>query len=662
MADGARQAADQPPVAMQPTCPSFPEAPGRTNVHSATLFVRSGRGFVAGAISVSLVVVATVAVVVYMHQRQRSSWKPAEIAFCCPDEAREISMYVNKSVSPCNDFFAYVCSGTIRDSVSVEAGVRQQLQAAIVTGVMPAGVAMQDAGRFLNAYYKTCVHAILHHQSFASSLASALLRLTHGLLRKAGSRDAMTFSATMSLRYSLSSVMRVTHQRAHRLHLAESVICRTDKHVLDDLTTVAWVLSNKTDLAETSWRTFAMATELCDKVPARASTKTYDDPTRSGTFSREVWDVADIVAAGDALGFAWGELEEIEVRGTGTVRRLYKLFNNGSDRNSKGAYLLWHAVVSGMREFDIDTGAISARLFEVCTGSITKLSGLWRLFQAELLTSPEKDMQATNVFATIKKTAFDQLKSSPLVAPEDIDELKSVFENVSLLLPVFSNKASLATPAATPDFAENMLMGRAYDLDLRQARLSILSGKQLFSYRQVNIVDNRYIILLSNAYNFIRTGSTISKLPNMAVLGQLFAETLWLLAFNAINWKATTAANIENFSDCFAETYLEDGISDSDAERSFYSALGLSTVLRALNSTEWHKIKAAWSLWRLSEAQFFYILSSHHRCPKTLSTGARMQINVPLMCMDDFAKAYRCSNDSRMVKRDRCLNRTVSRT
>ncbi|KAL1428703.1 hypothetical protein MTO96_003047 [Rhipicephalus appendiculatus] len=180
-------------------------------------------------------------------------------------------------------------------------------------------------------------------------------------------------------------------------------------------------------------------------------------------------------------------------------------------------------------------------------------------------------------------------------------------------------------------------------------------------YRDVHLVEDRFLLLSSAVYNFIRTDSYSAWLPNMAVLGQLMAEGLWAMALRNIRWKSRTRANIRELKDCFVKTYLEKNSSLYD-DQVFYSALGLSTLLRALNSTEWHTVKVAWHHWRLSDSQFFYIFGSHHRCPMKSSPAARIQINAPLTYIDDFAKAFSCSSESPMTKTSRCLARDVPRT
>lgn len=223
-------------------------------------------------------------------------------------------------------------------------------------------------------------------------------------------------------------------------------------------------------------------------------------------------------------------VQNIRVRGAPRIRFVYNLFAGDALDGSKAAYLIWHAVVSGVVEFNVKSDTVSSNIFEICTSSIFLVSGLWGLFQAELcLTSSQKNAEAKNMFATVRSAAKEQFRKSVIFDPEDADTLEEFFENVTLLTPTFASSASLRVPTATSDFARNILNGRNYNLDLTTARLSVLAAKTMTRYRDWHLVENRFLLLSSTVYNFIRTDTYSAWLPNMAVLGQLMAEGLWAM-------------------------------------------------------------------------------------------------------------------------------------
>ncbi|KAH7974942.1 hypothetical protein HPB49_021888 [Dermacentor silvarum] len=423
--------------------------------------------------------------------------------FCCPHEAELMARFVNWTVSPCDDFFAYVCSRA-EGGPSGDIDEDSELQRAVITGVMPADVPMSRVARFLTAYYQTCVRTIARYDYFSSSLANAFLRDTGDLLRKANSREAMTFNAIVSMRYSFPGVIDVSYkiERERCAAAFESFVV---------------------------WRQGTMS-----------------QPMAAALLIKKFGISKILEAAMSTLGFSLKDVPVITVQGLKEIRLLYEMFNGNESPGSKAAYLLWHAVVSGVEEFNVPEGEFSPFLFETCGESLFTLHAVWDLLRVELLTSGEKDAQARNIFATIKDTAHKHFKESPLFDAEDLDELEEFFKKVVLVTPTSVNKAPIPVPEATQDFAQNLLKANAFEVTISAARLSTLSATRMYTYRDVSIVEDRYILLSPTSYSYIRTDTASeSHLPNMALLGELLAESLWIMALNIMKGKSKTVAKMK---------------------------------------------------------------------------------------------------------------------
>ncbi|KAH7974511.1 hypothetical protein HPB49_016374 [Dermacentor silvarum] len=207
------------------------------------------------------------------------------------------------------------------------------------------------------------------------------------------------------------------------------------------------------------------------------------------------------------------------------------MFNGNESTGSKAAYLLWHAVVSGVQEFNVPEGEFSPLHFETCRKSLFPRQALWDLLKVEILTYKEKDAQGTNIFAAIKDTAHKHFKESAIFDAEDLNKLDEFFKKVELVTPAAVNKAPIPVPEVTHDFAQNVLKANAFEVNISAARLSILSATRMYTYRDVFIVEDRYIPLSTTSCSYIRTGlPSESHLPNMALLGALLAESLWGMA------------------------------------------------------------------------------------------------------------------------------------
>ncbi|KAH7952083.1 hypothetical protein HPB52_018231 [Rhipicephalus sanguineus] len=511
---------------------------------------------------------------------QTKEKKPSEKhSFCCPDDVEEMARYLSTSAAPCDDFYAYVCSNTMDSRHSgTEAGPDSRIKSVALTGTLPNNAKTFAAGRFLNSFFKTCLDSITQSESFARSLANAMLHEAGNLLKNVDSRNAMAFNTEASLVYSLHSAIRVSYRVNRVVTLQINAICDPDAADLDDLNSTVDVLKRVTNSTTTMEDTVELAGQLCEQFQGEQRLAiVYHLSLDATEFTQEVWNLDEVVGSINVLGFALEDSTLLNVQGVGEIRLLYDIFLNDTREDVKAAYLLWHLVVSGVQEFSVMEGQFSPQAFETCSESTFRLGELWELFKAEIFTTPDKDAVAKNIFTLITDT-----------------------------------------------------------------------------YRDLIILGDRYILLSPSVYDFIRAASPNSLLPNMAIVGQLLAETLWSMALFYANWKPKTKANILNFGTCFIDTYL-DNADISHKYHVLYTSLGMSTVVSALNRSDWHVMHNAWSLWRFSHAQFFYIFNSHYRCPNNPSVHANLEIEVPLMYVQDFARAFSCPTNTSMEPRG-CLD------
>ncbi|KAH7941004.1 hypothetical protein HPB49_009181 [Dermacentor silvarum] len=616
--------------------------------------------FVGSALAVaSLAVVITITVIsVYLGELQRRSGEPSDVgghSFCCQNEVAKIARYVNTSLDPCQDFFSYVCSNAITYKHSEDTNVVAMLQRALITGMMPKGVPMRQAGHFLKAYYKTCVQTISNRHSFATAFVTALQRNEADLLREVDSRKAMMFIMVSGLKYGLGSCITFSYQLGAKLRLDIDAICHQADSILDYLNATVEALRKNADAVPTTEETLHTASLLCNQFQKFTPPVAMYEPKQArNNFSRDVWNVVDLEAGLNAHGFKLHDVKVIEVRKLRNIRVLYDFFTQDGLAGLKAAYLLWHTGVSCQKQFNTEGSGYSPGSFRACERSLFKMKELWDLFKAEVLTSPDKDIVAEEIFAAVKNAMYEQLRTSPIIEADDFDTLGSFFKNFTLQTPMSAAYASIPVPKATPDFAENLLRGRAYSLTITSARVLSTQATSTVWHHGTLAINYRYILLSPLWYNFIFTGSTSFQLLNMAGLGQRLAEILWVLTFYAIPWEPRTSLNTKNFRQCFSGIYYKKFPHYKDTRSVFLSALGLSTVVKALNLSEWHTVRPAWSLWRLSHAQFFYIFNSYHRCPKISSPEKALTINIPVMYVEDFATAFKCSSNLPMTTAHRC--------
>ncbi|KAL3212788.1 hypothetical protein MRX96_007839 [Rhipicephalus microplus] len=98
------------------------------------------------AIAAVVVVISAIVLVGHHWPLKRGSQGQKESPFCCPYDMRETLGYVNISVNPCRDFFAYVCSGVINNRLWPEDNTEAEFERIVFTGVMPPDAPRSPAG------------------------------------------------------------------------------------------------------------------------------------------------------------------------------------------------------------------------------------------------------------------------------------------------------------------------------------------------------------------------------------------------------------------------------------------------------------------------------------------------------------------------------------
>ncbi|KAK8769212.1 hypothetical protein V5799_014321 [Amblyomma americanum] len=638
--------------------PEAPFSPRSKDAARELLFLVSGAAVTAAVVTIGLTVS------VLLINRRRTDSGETEDAFCCAGQAAELITYVNTSFKPCKNFFAYVCSVAIRYGHSMRHDQDAELVHALVTGLIPKGMRHEtrDAGNFLTAYYKSCVGAIPHREHFLTSLASAFVRSAVESPGQLDTRRALGYMITVSAKYDLPSAIFVSF-RPYRsaISLKGIPLCEIGELFSDAVAATAKILKEYVNTTEAAQQdVVSLEQDLCQSA-VHGDEETYTMPSGRETFNREVWSIGDLEVGLSSVGYSLQDLRFVEVVKVQAIRLIHDLIAAVSgDAGDPGvakmtAYLVSHSVARAAMGFYRAYGTSAQALFQVCMSSVKVMTNAWYKFTSEVFTTGEKDAEAIAMFAFVKRAVYSDCESSSFFEAEDADRLKAFFKDLSLITP--NNVSRVVVPRPSPVFAENLLKGRAYNIDVNRERLRGLRGLRSITYAAVEFLGERRLIIPAAVYGHIYTSSGDNQLLNAAILGQILAEALWVMVLYGMEWKPETSANIDRFTECFVRNYLEsdDTFSPENVEALSVRALGISSVARALEGSGWHTARVAWNIWRLSHAQFFYLFGAHHRCPTESSPAAASYFNTPLTYVEDFARAFQCSSGLPMTKPQRCL-------
>ncbi|KAH7938195.1 hypothetical protein HPB49_021501 [Dermacentor silvarum] len=625
----------------------FPASDARSSLLSVTY--DKLRPHFAACVSIFVIAVAVVVISAFVHVSQR--W-PAqqEVAgergslFCCREEMRESLRYINTSVNPCRDFFAYVCSSVIKLRLWPEANNEAEFERMVFTGVMPPGAPRSKAGEFLVAYHRSCL-ATVSRESIASALAGAIVRKQREVLKNMDVRKAFIYATAATVKYKLRTafyVLKLLNKESASVGTA--LICSSDdSYSQDALTASVDAVNSVLRLAVTAQRTLELKANICSVYRAnREGIVAYTAANRSD-FQGDVWNLQDLEAGLVANGLSLSTVAFFTVNQSRTVRAILDVFSPGRNEGSTGAtYLLWHSVVRGAMRFKTSSDGPPQRVFQVCKREISDLRELGRLFQTNIFTSRERDAQFRVIFDAVKDAVRADLRASGLVEAEVV--------NTDLVVPVTSQ-----------NFASALLESREFELQGAEAFYAHFDDKDVLRFAHLSIVGNHSVHISINLYYYINTGEANVELSNMAVVGRILAEALWFMVFRTVTWTSQTATNILRLKECYDSYYWNSTAYDAYGIPPFFTALGLSSVLNAFYRPQWLTAKPAWGLWRMSHAQLFYILATYALCPKSSTPRDVSSINGPLRYIRDFADAFQCRPDAPMAKRHRCLLTALGR-
>ncbi|KAH6932686.1 hypothetical protein HPB50_008731 [Hyalomma asiaticum] len=659
---------------------SFPSQTGGTlGVQMPSTFATLGhprhRWFLAAAVLLATVtfVVVTVSLSLLLTRRLsrlRRATVPGEQAFCCPEDAREMSSVVNASISPCRDFNGRVCNTVIEFRLWKRATQQAELERIMITGFFPSGAHKGEAGRFLTAYYKSCVETLPRRQSFVRGLAAALTRATRQLLTTPDSRNAFLYAMLVPLKYGIASVFDVEFNPSGS-YLAMRVIlrCEAGSDYPDIVDASVDALADVANVSVTPQEVHELTARVCSRIaamPVRAFfSKQYrfasDD---ADAFNQTVWDVTDLRFALRTLGYLVNSETSILVHHVQEVRAIFDVYGargGGGHLGGKAALLLSQSVEDGMWQFYDTPNGSWPGVFDVCTQSVRLIGNIWAKFVAELKGHPGKLDRMRAIFKRVKDAVHRDVSSSPVFEAEEAQNVAHFFDDVSLETPwTDAGLLAVAVPEPTHVFTEDLLKARAYNFQVYRARFRISGGDRPID--RLFYVGHRYMFLSAAMCDFVRVGSgPSSEIPNMAVLGMLVAESIWRMVLSDQEWTLSTRSSIRRLFKCYVDNYGND-TNNWSYLTSVSRTLGLTSVLNAFDRSDWNTLRAAWSLLSMSHGELFYSLVAYYRCPYEATADVMRTANAPFAFSEDFARVFHCGSDSPMVKPQRCIVRAPSRT
>ncbi|KAK8758544.1 hypothetical protein V5799_003824, partial [Amblyomma americanum] len=429
----------------------------------------SGYGDVGVSIAIGVVVVVFVSALALRSKvksaLEQVSNNASSDAFCCPDKVEQLVAYINASLDPCDNFFAYSCSNSIRFNLKKKQPAFYQLEQFVSTGVPPdprnrGG----EAAHFLVTYYQTCIRNTGRRESFISQMALSIIRATQDLIRHPSTRRSLMFMVEMSMKYRLASVLDVTY-KAKKSWLRLRVQAMCDVGSFDDcLSSSVEAVRSAISPLVTIEETLEFMSYVCRRLPDVYENRTYALVNTSEAISEELWSVRDIEAALNRVGWEATDATVLDVVGLRQIRAIHDAFGGNDNCGEKAAYLLWHSVVEATVNFLPPSKPSYMAGFAHCLRKARNIGDMWIRMKDEVATKRDTDDQVVRTFTAVKTAVFRDAELSWLFDPDDIERLQALLEGLTVVTATADarERSAVEVPEASSVFAENVLRGNKY--------------------------------------------------------------------------------------------------------------------------------------------------------------------------------------------------------
>ncbi|KAK8787513.1 hypothetical protein V5799_022713 [Amblyomma americanum] len=258
-----------------------------------------------------------------------------------------------------------------------------------------------------------------------------------------------------------------------------------------------------------------------------------------------------------------------------------------------------------------------------------------------------------------------------MAAGNNTQEFEAAVGNMSLLLPADLVIRDVAVPSLSAHgFVRNHFRALSFEFDVREAKrrrgMPLVRDDVLAGARDdMWFMNETTLYVPAPAFALLSSNTTDSLLADAPVIAIRMAALMYYQTAYHTPWSKETAKAIASHSKCMQTSmsarylYGAQGVMASTIGLHIAAAVvgAFSTYSSAVQVTpDWLDLKPAWSLYRMSKAQFFYTRYAYFRCGA--NAYSRSVVNEPLMLSPDFIRAFHCRTNPSAPSSIACANVT----
>ncbi|XP_070384229.1 uncharacterized protein [Dermacentor albipictus] len=300
-----------------------------------------------------------------------------------------------------------------------------------------------------------------------------------------------------------------------------------------------------------------------------------------------------------------------------------------------------------------DLKSPTLRSGEACLLHLRRSVQLLRATYVAALTSPEKDRQLSSIFEATRRSFIGYEPLRELVATgNDTANFENLMRSMTLMLPGDLVLREMNAPVLNNSgFVRNIFRLTRFEHDTifeKQRRgLPVLAEAWLeYTPERMLFVNPRTLYVTAPAYAWLSSGTANPLLADAPVMASRMASLMWSSVRQWDGWSSRTQIALQSFQDCVQQSESLSVYHDEEDLFTLTMGLRIAAIVAAASyaggdpaRTEWFRMKLAWCLERMSEAQFFYARYAYFRCSVD---GSRDLVNGAIRHSTDFSIAFQC--------------------
>ncbi|KAH7938907.1 hypothetical protein HPB52_002195 [Rhipicephalus sanguineus] len=601
------------------TAPPPPMSPIASPAEQVGVEQRSGTlpavaVFLGAAISASMI--AFVVVALLGSAKAGRSSRDAS-SFCCVNEALMVLSVVNSSVSPCEDFYAHVCS-------SVDAGSMNHLSPAFRVATnrrllesSALGSERTAAGRLLDSLNDRFLSDDTPFDKDVADFATAILDTGLADRRMNSSRMARFF-AELSLRYGLPSVISFSVRKAGTsLAIERNDDCFAGDGYQSILARGLQALDKALNVSVTVNQLEQMATNLT-KRPSANTTGTISHGLHEPPFTsllESEW--ASIM--NDLILPVFPNLTAVVMQKEDRINELFSALIDQSSQHLAVVYAIMCTAMTTRDRIDEDAPGqmtdVPCQVLQVCE--------LEDRIVTDTVRSVRMDSQIQSVFSKTRADVIQRAKGHPIFESTSEQELSNEMSKLRLVLPQEIVVWDVPIPTVSKTFATNLLKARSYIYDVRRAKVAreIPSTNTLFFPSLFRHDD--VIYFPTNLYVLLNQGPNATGPLDIAAFGVKMAAQMWTFLLERA-WPPRTRESINARLQCFGRKRANESTGGDDPVKTATAALAMLTAVDDAVEPQWNAINIVNNT-KISVVQLVYLISRRDPAAlAALTTPGRM--------------------------------------